>query len=413
MKAISFLGIANYSETTYNWQGQKYTTHFFPVALAKFTSPQKLLVCVTPTVEKHENIKKLGDELNSLNITWETIPIPEGHNEQDLWKIFDALTEAVEEEEELIFDVTYSFRSLPILAFLAIAYLKSAKKVQVKQVLYGAYEARNTDNLSPVFDLTPFVTLLDWLTATEQFVQTGNARFLSELINPRSLHSEVLSEASNTLQTISQAARLCQPFTLMQEVKKLDPALTAAQRELQVNARPFGVLRDQIVQAFAQFHDDGKDVVHQLQTEYCLIEWYYQKGQFIQAVTLGREWLIDVITYRLDEPLDFLSDKRKPFEEAISGIALLGKDHPQDRDRKFTKNDLNRFGITLLQWEEHDMLKQLWTDLKNIRNALDHAEHQRKKEKEKTLDALQKLQAKMDQEVMPTLRNLAKKWGFA
>lgn len=413
MKAISFLGIATYSETTYNWQGQKYTTHFFPVALAKFTSPQKLLVCVTPTVEKHENIKKLGDELNSLNITWETIPIPEGHNEQDLWKIFDALTEAVEEEEELIFDVTHSFRSLPILAFLAIAYLKSAKKVQVKQVLYGAYEARNTDNLSPVFDLTPFVTLLDWLTATEQFVQTGNARFLSELINPQSLHSEVLSEASNTLQTISQAARLCQPFTLMQEVGKLEPTLTKAQAELRVNARPFGVLRDQIVEAFAQFQDDGKDVVHQLQTEYCLIEWYYQKGQFIQAVTLGREWLIDVITHRLGEPLDFLSDKRKPFEEAISGIALLGKDHPQDRDRKFTENDLNRFGTALLQWEEHDMLKQLWTDLKNIRNALDHAEHQRKKEKEKTLDALQKLQAKMDQKVMPTLRNLAKKWGFA
>jgi hypothetical protein len=313
----------------------------------------------------------------------------------------------------VVFDITNSFRSIPFLSFLAIAYLKAAKQVKVKHVLYGAFEAKDAENRSPVFDLTPFVSLLDWLTATEQFIQTGNARNLSFLLNPKNLSGGALFDAAATLDTVSQTAQLCQPFTLMQEVGKLGTALDQAQQELQITAPPFGVLKKQIVNAFGQFQNDGRDVAKMLRTEFRLVEWYYSKGQIIQAVTLAREWLIDAVTYRLEQPLDYLIDNRIPFEQAISGIALIGKPHPVDRERTFTENDLNRWGLELLQWTERDQLAQLWIDLKNARNPLDHAEHQRKKEKEKTLDALKKLQNKIDTKVMPGLRALAQTWNLA
>jgi hypothetical protein len=198
----------------------------------------------------------------------------------------------------------------------------------------------------------------------------------------------------------------------MQEVGKLETAIEQAQQELQVTAPPFGVLKTQIVNAFGQFADDGSDVEEMLRTEFRLVEWYYQKGQIVQAVTLAREWLIDAVTYRLGQPLDYLIDRRRPFEEAISGIALIGKPHPEDRERTFTENDLNRWGLELLQWSERDQLVQLWVDLKNVRNPLDHAEHQRKKEKEKTLDALRKLQDKINTQVMPALCALAECWNL-
>lgn len=417
VKVISFLGITNYKLTRYVWKGREVETEFFPEAVAHFIRPDKIMVCLTPTAqagEKSTNWQELQRRFERDNIPYEPLPIPEGHTEADLWQIFNILTNAVGEGEKLVFDITNSFRSLPFLSFLAIAYLKAAKNVRVESVLYGAWEAKDAENRSPVFDLTPFVSLLDWLTATEQFVQTGNARFLSILMNPKNEKTGALSEAASTLKVISQAARLCQPFTLMQEVVQLEPTLNNAQSVLEFNTTPFNVLKSEIVNTFGQFECHNSEVTEEtLRKEFRLINWYYEKGQVMQAISLAREWLIDVVTFRLGEKINFAMDYRKPFEEAIAGIALVGKPHPQDPQRNFTQDDLNRYGSKIWEWEERELLRQLWTDLKNVRNRLDHAEHHPKKPKERTLSALEKLQKKMDEKVMKSLRQLAVKWNLA
>lgn len=404
-KVITFLG-RNPKDALYEWQGKTYPGKVFAQALCEFVEFDKMLVLVTPDARR-ETFPVLA-ELQDKRIC--PVDIVDGIDTESMWKIFQAVIDNVEEEETVVFDITHGFRSLPFLAFLFIAYLKSAKNVTISAVYYGAFEMQK-DGKTPVLDLSEFVTMLDWLTATEQFVQTGNARALSALLNPSKQSAGALFEAASNLDTISQAARLCQPFTLMKEVGNLEPALKDAQHELQISAPPFKVLRSQIVNAFAQFRDEGQDVAQMLRTEFHLVEWYYQKGQIIQAVTLAREWLIDAVTYRLGQPLDFLMLNRNPFEKAISGAALLGKPHPEIPDTTFTENDLNRFGLELLKWPEIEALKQVWTDLKNVRNPLDHAEHQRKKEKEKTLQALNKSQDKI-KKVMRGLSALAEQWNL-
>ncbi|MEJ5310511.1 MAG: TIGR02221 family CRISPR-associated protein [Anaerolineae bacterium] len=405
-KVITFLG-RDPKDALYEWQGRTYPGKVFAQALREFVDFDEMLVFVTP-LARNETFPVLA-ELQDKRIR--PVDIVDGMDTESMWKIFQTVLDNVEEGETVIFDITHGFRSLPFLAFLFIAYLKSAKNVTIRAVYYGAFEMRK-DGKTPVLDLSEFVTMLDWLTATEQFVQTGNARALSALLNPSKQSTGVLFEAANNLDNISQAARLCQPFTLMKEVGKLEQALRNAQHELQISAPPFEVLRSQIVNAFAQFQNDGQDVAQMLRTEFHLVQWYYQKGQVVQAVTLAREWLIDAVTYRLGQPLDFLMHNRDPFEKAISGVALLGKPHPEIPDSIFTENDLNRFGVELLKWAEIETMKQLWTDLKNVRNPLDHAEHQRKKEKEKTLQALNKLQNKIEK-VMHRLSTLAEQWNLA
>jgi hypothetical protein len=51
------------------------------------------------------------------------------------------------------------------LALLAAAFLRSAKGIRLRALLYGAYDAREND-VAPVFDLTPFLDLLEWMFAT-------------------------------------------------------------------------------------------------------------------------------------------------------------------------------------------------------------------------------------------------------
>jgi len=408
-KVISFLGPTTYKNTTYAYQGMQHSTCFFPAAVASFVKPEQMFICVTPTVRKHENFSTLGSELDALGISWQPLDIPEGRSEAELWEIFDRITNAVNEGEQVTFDVTHSFRSLPMLVFLAVAFLKAAKNVQVKQVLYGAWEARDQEtNLSPVFDLTPFASLLDWLTAANQFIQTGNAHSLAELMNSACAEKGPAAKASQTLSRISQAAMLCQPFSLMQSVKSLQPDLDHASQDLQELARPFSVLSVKINSAYRSFEADYKENVQQgLKAEFDLVQWYFDKNLYIQALSLAREWMIDVVTYRLDRPIDFRAEMRSPMERAVSGISLVNKpftDSQTKVKRQFTVDDLNEPGrVIYLTWAEKDLIIQTWSLLSPIRNALDHAEHQVGAMKMKIIQ-------KNVRDVQPLLQELADLW---
>jgi len=158
MKALSFLGTTRYTFTQYQYRNTIVPTRFFAEALPHFfPQTEKILVFVTPTVQQHDNLKELRSRLGDL---LQPVPIPESHTEEALWQIFDALIGHVEEGEQVVFDITNSFRSIPFLVFIAAAFLRSARKVEVEAVVYGAFEAKSQDtNISPVFDLTPFVSL--------------------------------------------------------------------------------------------------------------------------------------------------------------------------------------------------------------------------------------------------------------
>jgi len=399
MKAITFLGIARYSQTTYVYGDQSYETDLFPEALYRFIQPDELLVFVTNKA-REMYLDRLREKLAGL-IALHPVSIPEGRNEDELWQIFDALTGAVDEGDEVIFDITHSYRSLPFLVFLAAAYLKAAKRVRLHAVLYGAYEARDTDsNRSPVFDLTPFVALLDWLTATDQFIQTGDARRLAELLNPASKGKGTAARASRTLSEVSLAAFLCQPFQLMSKVGRLKPDLLRAEPELAQMARPFGVLRDQIVGTFGAFGADfDHDVPGGLQAQLRLIKWYHSNNQLIQAMTLAREWLISAVTYRLGKPIDLGLEARGQTEQAITGLVKVGHE-------AIAYSNLNEDGQKIYDWEERDDLIALWNALGPVRNALDHAGYQQDAMKIKTIVK------KANDEVMPRLQSLAQRWGL-
>src|SRR5690606_7835290 len=86
----------------------------------------------------------LRDELESLSkkkgFQVENIGIPEGHNEEELWEIFKTILDQLEEGDEIILDITHSFRYLPMLTFIIINYARIVKKCSLKAVYYGAFE---------------------------------------------------------------------------------------------------------------------------------------------------------------------------------------------------------------------------------------------------------------------------------
>jgi len=168
MIILSMIGISDYKVTSYAW-GDRVAKpcHLVQQALAEWFPEATLLVCATQKAKE-----KYGQEIESIPNA-RPVDIPDGKNEAEYWKMFNKIEQEIPPGAELVLDITHGFRSLPILALLVVSFLRAAKQVQVKHVLYGAYDASHNGS-TPVFDLTPFLTMLDWASATERFLEIGD-----------------------------------------------------------------------------------------------------------------------------------------------------------------------------------------------------------------------------------------------
>lgn len=340
MKVISFLGTSNYTETTYVYKGVECTTNLFPEALYTFFQPKHLAVFVTKEAkEKHWQSLRQKFENRQVAQILHPVSIPMGRSEVELWQVFDQLTAQIEDGEEVVFDITNAFRSIPVLVFIAIAYLRSAKNVQLKAITYGAFEAKE-NNYSPVFDLSPFITLLDWTTATDKFLKTGNAsELVKQLENAHQLpyttanqsknnRPRQLKNVANKMDVVSQALRLARAQEAMSAAGEMIEKLEQAREEVMAWAKPFGVLLDQTKKVYQPFalNPPDQDIRQNLSIQLQLLKWYLDRGQTVQAIILAREWLVTLVTHRLGWHM--IADRELAENVLKSGAQALAKKSP-------------------------------------------------------------------------------------
>jgi len=324
MKLITALGARKYEPVTYRWNDHTYETPFVQEAFVHWLKPEVTCVLLTEGARKANWDDKLHPRLQGHTQTIE-IDIPDGKNEAELWQIFTAISDAVHEGDEIAFDITHSFRSLPMIALLTIAYLKQVKGVKVQYVLYGAYEARD-DRGAPVFDLTPFANLLDWLAATKMFTATGDSSELGRLIQEvqndayrnRGAYGENLPRAlknfGTALEEVSDDLLLVRVPSLPDSIRRLAQRQSKANTEVGQWTPPLTLLLDKIAAAYEPFQDDS------LSTQAALIRWYLEHNHIVQAVTLAREW---VVSYHLHkEGRDWRSRKEREQMEKWLGESL-------------------------------------------------------------------------------------------
>ena len=123
---------------------------------------------------QEESYKGLEQVLSDMKLPCpvETLSIPDGKSEEEMWEIFNLVYEKLKPNDELYFDLTHSFRYLPMLVLVLGNYAKFLKNVSVKHISYGNYEARDTDtNEAPLMDILPLTILQDWTFAAADLIQ--------------------------------------------------------------------------------------------------------------------------------------------------------------------------------------------------------------------------------------------------
>jgi CRISPR-associated Csx2 family protein len=142
----------------------------------------------------------LFTRLKKMNLSVEISPIQieEGFTTEQIWHIFSSIFESIQPNDELIFDITHAFRSLPMLGMVLINYAKVLKNINVLEIHYGAFEKLGPawqvekmpieERNAPILNLVSFSELQEWTKAAEIFIRYGNSKALSFLaqkeINP-------------------------------------------------------------------------------------------------------------------------------------------------------------------------------------------------------------------------------------
>lgn len=362
-KIITFLG-RNPRETQYQWDSETCPATVFPQVLRQRLAGQydQMLVFVTQEAKEEVLVRHLNPGEDPKLVP---VDIPTPRTETEHWTLFECLTEKVDEGDAVIFDITHGFRSIPFLVFLAAAYLKAAKGVTIEGIYYGALEMGPP---APVIDLTPFASLLDWLAATNQFIRTGSAADLAQVLKsdkPQGRSS--VRNLADKLEGLSLALMLCRPLEAMEKAEEFKRALEGAGEDVRVLPAPFRLLLDRLRDEYAAralADPEGSDARQNLRIQLDLLSWYVENSQVIQAMTLAREWVISALAWRHTGHL-VLDKERDRWEEAVNNIAPA---------RQGKKSAAGRAPVELrLSPEEEQEVRKLWGALRELRNDLAHA----------------------------------------
>lgn len=386
MKAITFLGAAKAYETAYVMRdGREHVAKFFGVAMARFFPNLEMRVVVTKEARETHLAEFTGQVENYVS-DLQSVLIPSGHDEAEMWQIFEAVIEAVDEGEEVIFDITHGFRSLPFLSFLAAAYLRVVKNIQLRAVLYGNFEARDqnvTPHRAPVIDLTPFVSLLDWMIAADRFTRFGDAQDLANLLHQSKPQrppwpaqqdqaeanaAKRLREAAKSLDKISAALRMIRPIETLSAAGSLQLTLVDAAQDMQLFARPFMPLVRDVLRAYAPLalaQAERASIVEKLSHERELVNWYLERRQYAQAVATGREWLITWVLAHNNVADELDKAARKAAEETMGYDLQMRRQNP-DAIKPDDYRDFHHF-------PKYAEVLQLFEELGLVRNDMMHA----------------------------------------
>lgn len=234
-KFISVLGTGNYKECTYFNDNEKVKTRFIQEALIEMymkdiNLEDEVIIFITPSARKknwedgyliqygfknslkgisEKKMKQVEDILGTEDV-WEdkqikvkglqntlkekypgvkitAVEINEGSTEEELWDTYDRILNVIEDDDNIIFDITHGFRSIPMQVLTVLNYAKVVKNnVNLLGIYYGAYEAKLKDkNEAPVFNLNIYNDILDWSFASKAFIKYGNSNEICDLYDEK------------------------------------------------------------------------------------------------------------------------------------------------------------------------------------------------------------------------------------
>jgi CRISPR-associated protein Csx16 len=183
-RLVSFVGTTKYTPVKHRLPdgSEGETTPYICRALAGFLPADEIEVLATENAET-EHGAQLVEALRAANLPTPTFHrLPIGKSEAELWEQFGVVKERLRAPlgTTVALDVTHAFRSQPFFAAAVAAFVRAVDREPAPvRVFYAAFEAR-TEGVTPVWELTPFIELVDWAQRMRLFLRTGRSADVAE-----------------------------------------------------------------------------------------------------------------------------------------------------------------------------------------------------------------------------------------
>ncbi len=421
---LSFLGTGNYEKCFYTFENKKSKNVKFVqnaiVEICEENFDKKFILCTEKAKETNYTSLVKESEYN-----FEVIDTSANMTETGIWEIFQQIYDILDENDEIVFDITHSFRFMPMLGITLLQMAKFLKNIKVKKVVYGAYEPiKFKDGITefPLVDLTSFSMLQDWILAGYTLVNTGRAEEIKKLAENDLIPILKESKGKNTEavnlrkiadkiqdMTVNFRTNRGQKIITAHEMKEINESIKEIENSNLL--KPFKLLIENIYLDTVKFEfENEENIIHGIQ--WCIDKDLIQQGMTMlqEGITtlvlkeIGKEDKYmdintrDIISYLLQSlnqkngsetsDTDKLKDELEVEEEKNLNIEKLeelseilneslefnGEEVFQKETKKLKKIVEERIlRERILNIEKIKELSKIFADISGIRNDINHA----------------------------------------
>lgn len=411
---ISFLGTNNYLQTYYELNGVLSSpVRFIQQALIEllcqeWTEEDCVMVFYTggdngaykknwldsghKRFHENEDLESIGLEttLKNMNLRMSIngYEISEGFSEKEIWNIFQCVYDKLQDYDEIYFDVTHAFRSIPIFSAVLFNYARFMKQTRLVSILYGAFEKLGPvysvkelpleQRVAPIVDLTSLVELQNTNVAASNFVEFGKIGTIAEQLEMEALQeSEKQQSIYNAIQCMKSELTKLDSYIqtcCMNDIRKgeyvgriLNQFDTVMQAEhLQISEK---LLLMKIKEHLSKFKPRSTD-----DNIAAAVEWAYQYDMIQQAYTLGQEFIISRMFFLLREKNPYERNRQK-FRLFVANL-LSVPEYVVAYEGELAKYPDLAADLLTLPWLVS--LRKEYCVLRKNRNVLNHAQGGRK-----------------------------------
>ncbi|MBW6536421.1 MAG: TIGR02221 family CRISPR-associated protein [Mariniphaga sp.] len=306
-----------------------------------FTTNKALTANYESSITKRKNsnnettsYSRLAAILENLNlkVPFRNEMIKDGNDENEIWEVFTTIYNQLNEDDEVYFDITHSFRYLPMLLLILLSYSEYLKKTSIKSITYGNFEvSKNNNGLAPIMDLMPLVLLKDWSVAANNFESFGEVRLISSLcqdsLKPILREAKGSDKVATSVNSFSKELpgfvsllKTCRGTEIISGEKALSLENKIAEIE-ETSLVPFNPIFARIKSQINRFasHDNIKN-------GFVAVEWCINNGLMQQGLTMLQETITSIICN--SEGLDIVNEKNRTIISSVFNI--IGQKIPEN-----------------------------------------------------------------------------------
>lgn len=265
-----------------------------------------------------------------LQVPFEQFDIEAGFSEEEIWDIFDTVYAKLQTDDQIYFDVTHAFRSIPLFSIVLFNYSKFMLDTQVKTILYGAFEKLGPaykvkelpieQRVAPVIDLTNIARLQEYNQIASSLKDFGKVKMLKEAITTfqASTSDQTIKDLAISISELDEYIATIDLKAIKQGnfIRKFRNSYKNVSRKKRL-IKPISNILDELYRETSDFVEENS-----YQNIEVAINWTIKHDMLMQAYPLAEEYIIMRVSEMFKElkPSKMTDKKFRIFVSSILGM---------------------------------------------------------------------------------------------